>query len=233
MNNHSGRMCLVALLMASFTMVNGRGAARATQTSKPAHELHVDRAGRKLYLLDDRKNVILTDKVGVGKGGLRQKKNMDDSVTPTGIFHVDLILYKDRHFNRVSLNHLKTYCKTKKFNHLLESRDSLAELFTNMNSLDFDGDGRADRAYGDGYIGLTSTDGITGPKMQLFGQTPYWCSIALHGTSDPKSIDLAQSGGCVHLRESTISKLICSGLITIGTRVMISDRTPLAHQATK
>jgi len=187
--------------------------------------IYVDRASNKLWVSDSNHHVLLSSIVGTGRGGLKNKINMDDLVTPTGTFTVDIILFKDERFNRVAKDNLTRYRNTK-FYSLLKSTGSLAQLFLNMNSLDFNDDGKADRAYGDGYIGITSDDNksVTGPKMQFLGQIPYWCSIGLHGTSDPKSIGKTNSGGCVHLPANIISDLILNHLVSIGSTVVISDK---------
>jgi hypothetical protein len=194
--------------------------------SASASELYVDRNTKKIYVLDGRHHIVLLDSVGIGKGGLKAKVNMDDLVTPTGTFTVDLILFKDKRFNQISAALKNRYQASKKFKCLVNSQDALSVLFSNMNRLDFDNDGKADHSYGDGYIGINSDENVTGPKMQFFRSTPYWYSIALHGTTHPESIGRAESGGCVHLSEKTLSKLIRDGLVAIGTQVTISDKPP-------
>jgi hypothetical protein len=93
--------------------------------------------------------------------------------------------------------------------------------------LDFDGDGVPDRAYGDGYIGLRSSEAVTGPKMRRYRGTPYWYAIALHGTPDPSSLGEARSGGCVHLPASLLEQLVTGDHIQLGTQVIIADGPPL------
>jgi hypothetical protein len=195
--------------------------------------VYVDRSSKQLWVADANHKILLRTSVGIGRGGIRRKLSMDDFVTPTGKFTVDLILFKDKTFNRLATDNVARYRGTK-FSDLLSSCDGLARLFSNMNSLDFDGDGKADRAYGDGYIGITSTSKgeVTGPKMQYLGQVPYWYSIALHGTNDPASIGGSKSGGCIHVPANILSKLICGRLVNIGTTVVISDKTPSwAHRS--
>ena len=95
-----------------------------------------------------------------------------------------------------------------------------------MSSLDFDGDGAPDQAYGTGYIGLTSSEAVTGPKMRRYRGTPYWYSIALHGTPDPTSLGEARSGGCVHLPAALLQRLVTEERVQLGTEVVIADRPP-------
>jgi lipoprotein-anchoring transpeptidase ErfK/SrfK len=56
------------------------------------------------------------------------------------------------------------------------------------------------------------------------GNTPYWFSIALHGTPNESSdIGKANSGGCIHVEQNVLKKLVEEGAIEIGTRVIITD----------
>lgn len=181
----------------------------------PTYHLHIDRAQRQLYVLNADGAVAWKAPCGIGRGGLAQKKSMADAVTPTGEFVVDLILDQQPQFDQ-SRRALPL---------------SLAQLFQNMNTLDFNGDGRPDHAYGSAYIGLASKTAITGPKLTTYRDgTVYWFSIALHGTPDPTTIGKAASGGCVHLSAETLAKLIEGGVVGIGTRVTIADGPPqLTH----
>ena len=56
--------------------------------------------------------------------------------------------------------------------------------------------------------------------------TPYWFSIALHGTPDPANLGAANSGGCVHLSPTMLSHLIDGDLVTLGSVVVIADGPP-------
>ena len=177
------------------------------------------------YIENDR--IILTAPCGIGRGGLKKKRNMKDYVTPLGEFSVDLILYKDQGFNRVSPKNMEKYKDNIYFYNLLKDQDGLSKLFYNMNSLDFDRNTKKDNAYGIAYIGLDSKNTITGPKMAKFDGKTYWFSIAIHGTKHENSIGKAKSGGCIRMNAAHISKLIESGTIKIGTKVIISDKKPL------
>lgn len=185
-------------------------------SAKAAGESHVyiDKAGLQFYVIDQDGNILFKAPCGVGKGGLKQKKNMSDSVTPIGEFTVDLILYENNSFDNIQEPNL------------VRLPGSLSQLFQNMNSIDFNSDGKPDNAYGSGYIGLDSRTSITGPKMQKYKGTPYWFSIAIHGTPDEKNVGKMNSGGCVHLKKDDLSKIIEMGFIKIGTKVIIGDREP-------
>ncbi|NJQ98763.1 MAG: L,D-transpeptidase [Hydrococcus sp. CSU_1_8] len=54
--------------------------------------------------------------------------------------------------------------------------------------------------------------------------TPYWFSIALHGTPTEKTdIGAANSGGCIHVQQQVLKKLVEEGIVKIGTPVIIAD----------
>jgi lipoprotein-anchoring transpeptidase ErfK/SrfK len=195
------------------------------KTVSEAH-LYIDRKARMLYAIDAKNAVIDKFPVGIGKGGLKKKSGMSDNVTPTGEFTVELVLSKNTDNNAVKSSFLKKYKSSTAYCELVRSKMGLARLFQYMNSIDFDNDGKPDNAYGSAYIGLTSRQAITGPKMRNYGKTPYWYSIAIHGTSDPRNIGLARSGGCVHLSEAALMKLIGEYFVKIGTRVTIADSPP-------
>lgn len=194
----------------------------ATGSPVPAaNSVVIDRKSLQMQLINAKGQELLRSPIGIGRGGLKKKRSMADEITPTGTFTVDLILSKDEQSNQISSANAKRYRKTSRTD-LVSSKSGLARLFNNMNSLDFDGNGKPDRAYGDAYIGLDGQG--TGPKMHSWRGTPYWYSIALHGTPNPAScIGKANSGGCVHLPADTLKKILAKELITIGTKVTIAD----------
>lgn len=187
------------------------------------YSLLINRTNKRLQVFDHQGVEVWNSAIGIGKGGLKQKKNMADFITPTGEMTVDLILYKKPEYNKIADNNIKRFSKNTQFRNLVTDQQGLTQLFNNMNSLDFDGNASADKAYGDGYIGLTSTTTITGPKMSQFQGKPYWFSIALHGTPQPENIGKANSGGCVHIDSKTIQQLVENGWVKLGTKVKIVD----------
>jgi hypothetical protein len=192
-------------------------------TQAQSYSILIHRADKRLEVFDSQGVRLWNTSIGIGAGGLKEKKNMGDLITPTGNLTVDLILYKKPEYNKITRNNVQRFAKSALFRDLVTEQTGLAKLYKNMISLDFDGNGSPDRAYGDGYIGLTSNTVITGPKMSIFQGKPYWFSIALHGTPQPKNIGQANSGGCVHLDSKSLQKLIEEGWIKLGTRVKIID----------
>jgi L,D-peptidoglycan transpeptidase YkuD (ErfK/YbiS/YcfS/YnhG family) len=185
--------------------------------------LLIHRSAKQLEVLNSRGDRLYQAPVGIGQGGLKEKQDMADLVTPTGEMKVDLILYKKSDYNQIAPQNVEHFAHDPQFRPLVSQPQGLVQLFHNMNQLDFDGNGSPDQAYGDGYIGLTSKTTITGPKLSLFAATPYWFSIALHGTPDPNNIGQARSGGCVHLAPETLKQLIEQRWVQIGTIVEIVD----------
>jgi L,D-transpeptidase catalytic domain. len=183
-----------------------------------------------LYAIDGKNTVIAKYPVGIGKGPLwKPKRSMSDYITPTGEFTVEMILSKNSDLNAIDSSFHKRYQSSSRFLNLINSKPKLAQLFKNMNSIDFNRNGAPDNAYGTGYISLTSENAVTGPKMRTYpcGHLPYWYSIAIHGTPDPeKAIGHAASGGCVHLGEDALMKLIGEKFVKVGTRVTIADAPP-------
>ena len=216
-------------LLISFLVIISFSLFHIVEAVANNYKLHVDRKERKLYLLDKENKVVFKSSCDVGKGGLVEKKSMSDYVTPTGEFIVDLILFNEPGFSKTSDENIQKYREDKLYAPLTKDASGLAGLFKNMSTIDFDSDGKSDQAYGVGYIGLESKKAVTGPKMRMYGKTPYWFSIALHGTPKRENIGEAASGGCVHVEEEVLTKLIRDGFIKIGTEVKIADTPPQAR----
>lgn len=194
-------------------------------TASAAETLHIDRAGRMLYVLDDSGQVTRSEPVGVGRGGLSDKRTMADLITPTGRFTVDLILTEAG--GEVAQEAIDRFAGEPAYAALLTGEPGLPGLFANMSRIDFDADGAPDGAYGSAYIGLTSSEAVTGPKLRRYRDgTLYWFSIALHGTPDPANIGAANSGGCVHLAAPLLADLIDGEIVAIGSPVVIADGPP-------
>lgn len=192
--------------------------------------VHVDRTGRTLFLVDPSGAVAHSEPIGVGRGGLGEKTAMHDLKTPTGTFTVDLVLTADGSHDAVSEAARAQFASEPAYDRLLHGDPGLPGLFANMAAIDFDGDGQPDRAYGDAYVGLHSDEAVTGPKMRRHSasQTPYWYSIALHQTPAPENLGAANSGGCVHVADALLQRLITDGTLALGATVTIADSPPTA-----
>lgn len=82
-------------------------------------------------------------------------------------------------------------------------------LFRNMSSIDFDGDGKGGE-YGAVYIGLRPVDSPGGQPFH-FGEYKgvfRWYSYAIHGTQDESRVGKKITGGCINLRQVDLEKLL-------------------------
>ena len=213
-------MPIFSILLVPIVLSTNTAACAAEASTR----LHINRKQRMLYVVGADNKVLYQSPVGVGRGGLKGKRSIKDLVTPTGFFVVDLVLMQSApESNKVSSKYFQRYSKTvsKKY---FSSPQALAGLFKNMNSIDFDGNGKPDRAYGSAYFGVSSPRAVTGPKLSSYKGTQYWYSIALHGTPNEKSdIGSANSGGCVHLPAKAINDLTSNRWLKLGTELTISD----------
>jgi len=185
-------------------------------------QIRVDRSARTISVVEGGE-VIASEPVGIGRGGLGEKTSMSDFVTPTGTFTVDLVLHASGDKNAVAPGVVERFAAEPEYARLLSGEPGLSGLFENMNGLDFDGNGQPDGAYGVAYVGLSSETAITGPKMRRHSKskTPYWYGIALHGTPDPDNLGAANSGGCVHLSATLLEQLIEDEVLAVGATVTI------------
>ncbi|QNI87875.1 L/D-transpeptidase catalytic domain protein [Synechococcus sp. ROS8604] len=153
--------------------------------------------------------------VGYGKNGVGCiGSTFQEGITPLGTFKVNAIMSKDRFEMDEAL--IKKSGKTKQY---------LAKnLFNNMNSIDFKGDGETGE-YGSGYISLTPVP----PTPQPFNFNAYdgiyrWYSFAIHGTNDKTRIGQRVTGGCINMNNKDLNKLIKT--INLGDEVLVTSNQP-------
>ena len=153
--------------------------------------------------------------VGYGKNGVGCiGSTFEEGVTPLGTFKVNAIMSKDRFEMDESL--MKKSGKTKSY--LSEN------LFKNMNSIDFKGDGEIGE-YGSGYISLTPVPSTPQPfSFNKYGGTYRWYSFAIHGTNDETRIGKPVTGGCINMKNKDLNKLIKN--INLGDEVVVTSKQP-------
>ena len=153
--------------------------------------------------------------VGYGKNGVGCiGSTFEEGVTPLGTFKVNAIMSKDRFEMDETL--IKQSGKTNQY--LSEN------LFNNMNSIDFKGDGETGE-YGSGYISLTPIPSTPQPfSFNEYDGTYRWYSFAIHGTNDETRIGKRITGGCINMNNKEISKLIKS--INLGDKVIVRSNQP-------
>lgn len=149
--------------------------------------------------------------VGLGKHGfLPAGRSFRGGYSLLGLFSVSAILSGDR------------FQMTEKLiSESGKSRDWLAEnLFRNMSSIDFDGDGVGGE-YGGAFIGLEPLDS-TAKQPFHFGEYKgvfRWYSYAIHGTQDESRVGKCVTGGCINVRKTDLVAILDS--IGLGDRVAI------------
>ena len=106
-----------------------------------------------------------------------------------------------------------------------KSEDELREsLFTNMNSIDFKGDGETGE-YGIGYISLAPLPATEQPfRFNTYDGIFRWYSFAIHGTNDESRIGKAVTGGCINAGKRTMGVLLDT--VELGDEVVISSDSP-------
>ena len=163
----------------------------------------------------DRAEGPLRFTVGHGRHGIGcEGTTFEEGVTPLGTFQVNAILSNDRFEMDPSL--VEQSGKTEE-----ELRET---LFTNMNSIDFKGDGETGE-YGTGYISLAPVPATDQPfRFNIYGGVFRWYSFAIHGTNDETRIGKAVTGGCINTGQLTMGVLLDT--VELGDEVVISSDSP-------
>ncbi|MBC8000814.1 MAG: L,D-transpeptidase [Leptolyngbya sp.] len=215
---------VVALLACGFFTV---GTAQVfAQNLSSGNSIIIDRKLKQLVIKDGDGRILLTTTVGIGRGELKKKTSMQDCITPTGKFRVDVILTDDPKLCAIDSSVKKTLSRNSlNARAALSSPDALSTIFKTMNAVDFNRDGKSDYAYGYAFIGLDGDQ--TGPKLVssgLNGGKVRWYSIAMHGSpNEEKSIGHATSEGCIHIKKSVLKDILARHLVDVGTQVVILD----------
>ncbi|MDA7597847.1 L,D-transpeptidase [bacterium] len=143
---------------------------------------------------------VLKFVVGFGKKGvLKEGKTFTGNYSLLGEFRVNAILTSGTRFEMDP----KLVSESGKTEAFLKS-----QLFKNMSSIDFDGDGKGGE-YGAAFIGLEPLD--TEAKQPFhFGEyagTFRWYSYAIHGTQDESRIGKMVTGGCINVGAEALAAL--------------------------
>lgn len=149
--------------------------------------------------------------VGFGKSGvLPAGSSFRGGYSLLGTFRINAILSADRFEMTESLIEQSG-----------KSRDWLTEnLFSNMSSIDFDGDGEGGE-YGDAFFSLEPVDSKAVQPFHFgeYKNTFRWYSYAIHGTQDEERIGKCITGGCVNVSKASVVKLL--GVLKSGDTVLI------------
>ncbi len=99
------------------------------------------------------------------------------------------------------------------------------QLFANMSSIDFDGDGKGGE-YGAAFISLEPIEKGAQPfRFNVYKGTFRWYSYAIHGTQDEARIGKMITGGCINVGAEDLK--------TIVENVRLRDLVELVSSATK
>ena len=153
--------------------------------------------------------------VGYGRHGIAcAGTTFQEGVTPLGTFKVNAILSEDRFEMDPDL--VKRSGK---------SEDELQEsLFSNMNAIDFKGDGRRGE-YGIGYVSLAPVPATDQPfAFNTYDGRFRWYSFAIHGTHDESRVGQASTGGCINVGRFTMEALLKA--VNLGDEVVITSDSP-------
>ena len=163
----------------------------------------------------DRAEGPLRFTVGHGRHGIGcEGTTFEEGVTPLGTFQVNAILSNDRFEMDPTL--VEQSGKSEE-----ELRES---LFTNMNSIDFKGDGETGE-YGIGYISLAPVPATEQPfRFNTYDGVFRWYSFAIHGTNDESRIGKAVTGGCINSGKLAMGVLLDT--VELGDEVVISSDSP-------
>ena len=163
----------------------------------------------------DRAEGPLRFTVGHGRHGIAcEGTTFEEGITPLGTFQVNAILSNDRFEMDPALVEQSG-----------KSEEELREtLFTNMNSIDFKGDGETGE-YGIGYISLAPVPATEQPfRFNTYDGVFRWYSFAIHGTNDESRIGKAVTGGCINVGKLTMGVLLDT--VELGDEVVISSDSP-------
>jgi len=150
-------------------------------------------------------------KVGFGRNGITcAGSRFEEGYTPLGRFRVNAILSGNTFVMDPDL--------------IAKSGKSEAELrktlFTNMNAIDFDGDGE-NGEYGSGYVSLEPVDSVKQPfAFNSYDGKFRWYSFAIHGSNNDKRIGQKVTGGCVNVGEPDLKLLLSA--VKLGDEVVIN-----------
>ncbi|MAS94581.1 MAG: L,D-transpeptidase [Verrucomicrobiales bacterium] len=151
--------------------------------------------------------------VGFGKHGFKSEGSaFEGGYSLLGTFRVNAILTRETFAMTDSLVQQSG-----------KSREWLEEkLFTNMSSIDFDGDGKGGE-YGDAFIGLEPVDTSVQQPFH-FGEYKgvfRWYSYAIHGTQDESRIGKCITGGCINVGQKDLLELV--EIVKLGDLVEITQ----------
>ena len=194
---------------------SGKGSDRAESLAgsiKIAIDLKDPARSEGTFLLGDQ----ATDfQVGYGRYGVTcAGTRFEEGYTPLGRFKVNAILSEDQFVMAPTL--IEQSGKTE--------AELKATLFSNMNAIDFSGDGEVGE-YGIGYISLEPIDSVKQPfRFNEYDGRFRWYSFAIHGSNNASRIGEKVTGGCLNVKEPILRTLLKT--VKLGDEVVVTANGP-------
>lgn len=137
--------------------------------------------------------------VGYGRNGaLQEGSEFKGGYSLLGKFRINAVLSTDRFEMTPEL--VASSGKTEAY--LREN------LFANMSSIDFDGDGEGGE-YGAAFIGLEPLSDVVQPFVfESYEGVFRWYSYAIHGTQDESRVGKKITGGCINVGADDLQQLL-------------------------
>lgn len=216
----AGRLAVVTacFLLTACSLIDGTrqdGVDQAERVAQPIRiELNAEQPSKSFGTIAVN-GTLNRFEVGYGKYGIAcEGSRFEEGWTPLGRFRVNAVLTADRFEMDPDLVAQSG-----------QSADKLRQdLFANMNSIDFDGDGE-NGEYGGGYISLAPVPDTDQPfEFNHYAGTFRWYSFAIHGTNDTDKIGRKSTGGCVNVNNMSLSMILDT--VQLGDDVVISSSGP-------
>jgi len=217
------RVLLAVVIGAAATLSGCQGSSITSSQPSPNQEegapvlritLDVESPAKSMGVLATSSNDHAFN-VGYGKSGIAcAGSTFSEGVTPIGRFRVNAILSQDTFVMDPELVQ-----RSGKSEEYLKQN-----LFKNMNSIDFKGDGETGE-YGIGYISLAPVPETPQPfEFNEYADTFRWYSFAIHGTNNDGRVGQKVTGGCLNVKADDLKVLLDS--VALGDEVEISANGP-------
>ncbi|MCB0323538.1 MAG: L,D-transpeptidase [Bdellovibrionales bacterium] len=203
-----------ALLITSVLYGNGRNREAHAEQNAPLPKawikIDLQQPAKSFGIVRREGRKPLRFRVGFGRRGVQcEGARFKDGYSLLGTFEVNALLSSDT---------FKMSEELRKFSPRGE-RYLREHLFANMNSIDFDNDGRSGE-YGGGFISLKPLSPT--PQPFNFGEFKgryRWYSYAIHGTNTPERLGSASTGGCINVGAAALRALFEQ--LAVGDQVQV------------
>ena len=84
----------------------------------------IDRKKRSMSVVSESGKILVSCPVGIGRGPLKNKSNMQDCITPVGEFFIDVVLSDNPRFNDIAMAQKSQIAKNARFARLVQDAAS-------------------------------------------------------------------------------------------------------------